>query len=314
MSITKLSSKIYEPSTYKEATNNPIYGRQWRKAIKKKLQNLDNHHTWEYKQLPPDRMAIGLKQVFKVKYNADGSVSKFKAKIVAQGFSQVQGIDFTKTFAPTVKRKSLCIYLAICPALNLIIYQVDIVGAYLESLLDNNEYLIFIRLLPRMYKLRQIRKKLLCRLLRSLYGLKQSGRYQNKNVIAFYKSISFRQPNSDPNILIQQTKNETSIVSIYVDDFFLAYKTMSAMQTLKDILEKEYEMKNLGKINTIIRWQITRDTAMHMMKIDQLTFIRDLVIEEGLEECNANVIPIKAGLAIEMLDSKDYNKTDLYKY
>ncbi len=89
---------------------------------------------------------------------------------------------------------------------------------------------------------------------------------------------------------------------------------MSAMQTLKNTLEKEYEMKNLGKINTIIRWQITRDTAIHMMKIDQSTFIRDLVIEEGLEKCDTNVIPIKADLAIKMLDSKDYNKTDLHKY
>ena len=73
-------------------------------------------------------------------------------------------------------------------------------------------------------------------------------------------------------------------------------------------------MKDLGEINTIIGWQITRDTAMRTMKIDQSAFIRDLVIEEGLEECNANVIPMKVGSAINMLDPEDYDETDLHEY
>ena len=64
----------------------------------------------------------------------------------------------------------------------------------------------------------------------------------------------------------------------------------------------------------IIGWQITRDAATHTMKIDQSAFIRDLVIEEGLTECNANVIPMKAGSAIEMLDPDDYDETDLHGY
>lgn len=213
-----------------------------------------------------------------------------------------------------MRRESLCIYLAICLALNLIIHQVDIVGAYLESLLDDNKYTIFMKLPPGMHELRQVREGLLCRLLRSLYGLKQSERLWNKNVIAFYKSIGFRQLNGDPSILIRQVENETSVVSVYVDDFLLASNTMNAIQTLKDALGKEYEMKDLGKVNTIIGWQITRDTAMRTMKIGQSAFIRDLVIEEGLEECNANVIPMKACSAIEMLDPDDYDKTNLHEY
>lgn len=73
-------------------------------------------------------------------------------------------------------------------------------------------------------------------------------------------------------------------------------------------------MKNLSKVNTIIGLQITRDTVMYTMKIDQTSFIRDLIIEEGLEECNINIIPMKAGFAIEMLNSENYDKTDIYEY
>lgn len=107
--------------------------------IEDELQNIGNHHTWEYKQLVSSQKAIRSKWVFRVKYNPNGSVFKFKARLVAQGFSQVQDIDFTKTFAPTVRQKSLRIYQAICLAFNLITHQMDIVDTYLESLLDNNE-------------------------------------------------------------------------------------------------------------------------------------------------------------------------------
>lgn len=133
MSMTKSSSKIHEPTSYNDAINDPIYGCRWREAIEEELQNLENHQTWEYNKLPQGRKAIGSKWVFKVKYNPDGSVARFKARLVAQGFSHVQGLDFSETFAPTVRRESLRIYLAICVALNLLIHQVDIVGAYLES-------------------------------------------------------------------------------------------------------------------------------------------------------------------------------------
>ena len=114
--------------------------------------------------------------MFKVKYHSDRSVARFKAQLVAQGFSQIPGIDFAETFAPMVRRELLQIYLAVYLFLNLIIHQVDIVGAYLESDLSDNELSIFIKLSIGMHQLRQVREGLFCRLLRSLYGLKQSRR------------------------------------------------------------------------------------------------------------------------------------------
>ena len=91
-----------------------------------------------------------------MKYNPDGFVAKFKAKIVAQRFLQVLSIDFTKTFAPTMRKKSLHIYLTFCLIFNLFIYQVNIVGTYLESLLGDNKLPIFMRLSLGIQYLRQI--------------------------------------------------------------------------------------------------------------------------------------------------------------
>ena len=314
MSMAESTSKIYEPNTYDEAISDLIYGRRWRETIEAELQNLENHHTWEYEQLPNDRKTIGSKWVLKMKYHHNGSVARFKARLVAQGFSQVQGIDFPETFAPTVRRELLQIFLAISAMLGLIIHQVDIVGAYLESLLDDNEFPIYMKLPPGIHQFRQVQEGLLCRLLKSLYGLRQSGRLWNQNVIAFFKSLGFVQLNGDPSILMRQAKEETTLVSVYVDDFLLASNNTDTLETVKKELGKEYNVKDLGEIETIIGWQITRNPSTQTLKIDQSSFIRDLVIEENLTNCNSNVIPMKTGSAIEMIKHDDYEDTEIKPY
>ena len=120
-------------------------------SLRKNCKKLENHQTWEYNELPLRQKAIESKWVFKVKNHLDRSVAIFKARQVTQGFSQIPGIKFAKTFALTVRRKLLRIYLAICLFLNLIIHQVDIVGVYLEGDLSDNEFPIFMKLPPGMH-------------------------------------------------------------------------------------------------------------------------------------------------------------------
>lgn len=94
----------------------------------------------------------------------------------------------------------------------------------------------------------------------------------------------------------------------------MASNNINILQILNNMLAKKYEINDLDEVKRIIGWQITRDAATHTMKIDQLAFIRDLVIEKRLVKCNANVISIKARLAIKMLNSNNYNKINFYKY
>ena len=89
---------------------------------------------------------------------------------------------------------------------------------------------------------------------------------------------------------------------------------MTTLKALKKLLSEKYKIKDLGEVKTIIGWQITRDQAARTMKIDQSAFIRDLVIEEGLTDCNANIIPLKAGSAIEINYPEDYEETKLQEY
>lgn len=89
MSITNYSNKIRKPILYDKTINNSIHIRHWREVIKEELQNLKNYQTWKYNELLPGQKVIKLKWVFKVKFYPDGSVTKFKTKLFAQGFFQV---------------------------------------------------------------------------------------------------------------------------------------------------------------------------------------------------------------------------------
>lgn len=225
MSATEISSKVHKPAIYKEVISDPIYSRRWKETIKEEIQNLEDHHTWEYNRLPHGRKAVWFKWVFKVKYHLDGTVAWYKAKLVVQGFSQIYRIDFNETFSPTVRRESLQIFLAISCLLGLIVEEVNIVGAYLESLLTNNDLLIFMKLPPGMESFRSIRAGLVAQLLQNIYDLRQSGKLWNQKVVAFFISLSFKALNTDPSILIWQDEEEGMImVSVYVNDFLLASK------------------------------------------------------------------------------------------
>ena len=193
--------------------------------------------------------------------------------------------------------------------LGFIIEQIDIVGAYLESLLSDNDLPIYMRLPSGFQTFRPI---LVCRLLRSIY-LRQSGRLWNQKVV---KGLGFHPLNANASILIHhgKDKDDITMMSPYVDNFVIAAKCQSSMEWIKTHLKGEYNVKDLREVKTITGWQVTRDLVAGTLKIDQSAFVRDLLEEEDLVDCNSVSIPMKAGSVIEMNDADDYEETDLKAY
>ncbi len=113
---------------------------------------------------------------------------------------------------------------------------------------------------------------------------------------------------------MRKSKEETTLVNVYVDDFLLASNSTGTLETVKKEPGNEYNVKDLGEVETIIGWQITRDLSTQTLKIDQSSFICNLVIEESLRNCNSNIIPMKAGSAIEMIEHDDYEDTKIKPY
>ena len=199
-----------EPQTYREATTGR-YAREWKLAIAKELEALTANHTWELTTLPPGRKAVTCKWVFKIKYTPTGAIDRYKARLVARGFTQVEGIDFDETFAPTLRFESLRLLFALAIHFGLMIHQLDVDNAYLNSDLPEEIYMIIPDGYPTLVK---DRDKVL-RLLKGLYGLKQSARIWNQRFESTVTKMGFKAISSDKCVFIRtDTKNSLNHRSV----------------------------------------------------------------------------------------------------
>lgn len=131
-------------------------------------ESLIKNHTWELMDLPPNKNVINTKWIFRHKYNSDGTISHYKARFVARGFSQQEGVDYTDTFSPLIKLKSLRLLLAFATFYDYHVHRMDVITAFLNGVLHEEIYISQ----PEGYVLSTHKTKV-CRLLKSLYGLKQ---------------------------------------------------------------------------------------------------------------------------------------------
>lgn len=145
-----------------------------------------------------------------------------------------------ESFALSKRRESPQLYLALCLLFNLFIHQVDIMGVYIDSLLEDNKLSIFMKLLSKMYHLYQIWKNLLYRLLKSLFCLRQSGRLWNQNIIVLFQNIGFVQLNKDLGIFIRTIFRRWNQYSKYICKWLLfSIKYHSYLQSIENITFEE---------------------------------------------------------------------------
>lgn len=129
------------PKTYSEAINDPVHSKKWKDAMLQEIIGLSENGTWKEVIPPKNVNLVSTKWVYTIKLNTDGSIERFKARLVARGFSQIHGIDYTETFAPTVRMDTLRLFLARVAKENLECYHYDIKNAFTESNLKEEIYL-----------------------------------------------------------------------------------------------------------------------------------------------------------------------------
>nr|KYP66596.1 Retrovirus-related Pol polyprotein from transposon TNT 1-94 [Cajanus cajan] len=155
-----------EPTTVREAFQSP----QWVQAMHEELNALVKNQTWDLVPLPPHRKPVGSKWIFRLKHNPDGSISKYKARVVARGYTQQHGLDYQETFSPVVKHVTIRVILSIALSKGWSIRQVDINNAFLNGTLQEVVYM------KPPEGFHTSNPNLVCRLKKALYGLKQAPR------------------------------------------------------------------------------------------------------------------------------------------
>ena len=181
------NAKTLEPHTLAEAKHCPSW-LWWEKVIEEELATLKATGTWVLEKLPSGANIISSKWVFKAKKDATGIITHFKARLVAQGFSQIDGVNYNNMYAPVAQLASSQAIIAMANHLGLELYQVDIKGAYLNGELNDNKVLYM--QYPPGYKGRNAKTHVLC-LKKTLYSLKQSGCCWYQKLSSIFKSLSF---------------------------------------------------------------------------------------------------------------------------
>ncbi|SLM41026.1 Reverse transcriptase, RNA-dependent DNA polymerase [Lasallia pustulata] len=243
-------TNIPAPQSYQEAVSHPQYGKHWWKAIEAELHGLDGNQTF-CEEIPPDGAnCVSMKWVFTVKKNLDGTIERFKARLVARGFTQVYGEDFTETFAPTVRVDTLRLFLAIAAKEDQELQTIDIRNAFTESKLKERIYLIPAEGI-------KVRKGYMLRALRSLYGLKQAARDWNKLCTKTLIEAGFVQSLADPCLFVHHERNLSLLV--YVDDMVVSGKLMSEVTWFKRFMASKFNIQDLKDTSKILGMRVTRN-------------------------------------------------------
>ena len=282
---------FYEPTTVKEALNGPD-AHKWKKAMEAEFESINDNKVWSLVELPGDRKPITTKWVFKKKLGPDGSVSTFKARLVAQGFSQKLGIDYEETFSPVVRFESVRTVLALAAQNNLEVHQMDVKSAFLNGELNENLYVTQ----PEGFAISG-KENLVCKLHKALYGLKQLPKCWNNQLDQYLKELNSKQSNSDSCIYTYEHNNKLTVIAVYVDDIIIAGHSAQYINKIKSELSSRYKMKDLGKMSYFLGVNVVQDADR--IFINQSSYAQSLLKKFGFDNSKPVSTPADIGNVLE---------------
>lgn len=211
---SSFAAESLEPLTFEQAMQCDE-SKYWIEAINDEFKSLIENNTWSLVELPAGRKAIDNKWVFKIKYQADGSIQRYNARLVVRGFSQRHGLDYKETFSPVAKFSSIRSIIAVATAEKMFFRQFDVKTAFLNGELEEEIYM------KQPIGFDDNSGKV-CRLKRSLYGLKQASRVWNKRFTEFLRSFGLEMSEADPCVFIGKNNGKNIYLAIYIDDGMIA--------------------------------------------------------------------------------------------
>jgi len=269
------------------------------------LQLLADQAVWTVVPIPsPKHNIVGCKWVYKIKRDAAGEISRYKARLVAQGYSQQPGTDCDEIFSPVVRYDSLRLLIALSISLGWKQPdQLDIKGAFLYGSRNEEIYMK----LPPGYEVTGSS----VRLNKSIYGLKQSPRQWYQRLTGFLLPLGFVTANFDSCVLIH--KDYQLIVAIYVDDITLAGPDRPQRDNLKKLLKEEFEFSDLGPLTWLLGIQV--EWQEDSVTLSQRTYIDQLLVRFGMNACNPISLPLDPNKFKYLLQAQDGdNLADISQY
>ena len=253
--------------------------------------------TWVLEEPPPGANVISSKWVFKAKKDTAGLIAWFKAQLVAQGFSQIGGVDYDDTYAPIACLASSRAIIVMANCLGLELHQVDIKGAYLNGELNDNKVLYMQH--PPGYKARDMGTHVLC-LRKTLYGLKQSGHRWYQKLLSIFKSLHFSKCSVDQAVFYKTNKamNKVIVVAVHVDDCTIAASNLHLIEDFKAGLCQHVKVTDLGELHWMLGVEIKRDCKAGTIHLSQHAYIESILHCYNFDDLKPLSIPMDPAICL----------------
>lgn len=264
------------------------------------------NNTWEKCTLSTGKKPVGCRWVYTVKYRPDGSIERYKARLVAKRYTQTYGIDYSKTFSPVAKIDTIRVLFSVAANKGRSLHQFDVKNAFLHGDLKEEVYMEA----PSGFKA-EFKEGEVCRLKKSLYGLKHSPRAWFGRFTVAMKLYGFNQSNSDHTLFLKRRGELVTCLIIYVDDMIITGDDIEEISKLRENLFKEFEMKDLGRLKYFLGIEVLRSTQG--IFICQKKYILDLLTETGMLECKPADTPIVVNHGLKILEEVELTDKERYQ-
>jgi hypothetical protein len=290
-----------EPTTYAEASKFSC----WNQAMQTELTALENTGTWKLVDLPPNVKPIGCKWIYKIKYHADGSIERYKARLVAKGYNQIEGLDYFDTYSPVAKLTTVRTVIALASINHWHIHQLDVNNAFLHGDLQEDVYM----LVPQ--GITPSKPNQVCKLVKSLYGLKQASRKWYEKLTSLLIHHKFTQSTSDHSLFTKKTDNSFTVLLVYVDDVIVAGDSLTEIQSIKAILHASFKIKDLGQLKYFLGLEVAHSSSG--ISLCQRKYCIDLLTDTGHLACKPASTPSDPSCKLHNDSSAPYSDVPSYR-
>ena len=305
-----LLASAEEPEHFTEAANSKDAD-LWEKAMDDEMKSHAENGTWILTERPKDRKPLSCKWVYKIKNLDGGGPRKYKARLVVKGFLQKYGIDYYETFAPVARMSSIRIILAISVQRKMFIHQMDVKTAFLNGDLQEEIYMEQ----PEGYVSLE-RPNAVCKLKKSLYGLKQAHRAWHDKIDQALTKLDFTSCSSDRAIYSRSNDNILTIICIYVDDLVISSDNLGVLNLVKKSLSSCFDMKDLGCIGKVLGIEVDYDRENGYMSLSQEVFTTSILKRFNMEKSKGFFTPMeerRETTRLNDLDSPPGGEENLYR-
>jgi hypothetical protein len=261
--------------------------------------------TWKIVDLPPHVKPIGSKWVYKIKHKADGSIERYKARLVAKGYNQVEGLDFFDTFSPVAKLTTVRLLLAVAAIRGWHIHQLDVNNAFLHGELQEDVYMT----IPDGVECSKPNQ--VCKLLKSLYGLKQASRKWYERLTSLLVKEGYTQSTSDYSLFTLNTDDNFTALLIYVDDIILSGTSLTEIDRIKCILDDHFRIKDLGIVKYFLGLEVAH--SKEGISVSQRKYCLDLLNDSGLLGSKPASTPLDPSVKLHHDDGKPFEDIGQYR-